>query len=179
MRRIHNDETTVIEHWLPVTVDGEKVLDYGNMMACCDGGRHDDTTKKVLCCDAAKANQTITISPYDKQQMQKIRYRRNGFIQVYPEDSTMINDINNVLKLNGDIDKNGEFISDTATGLIHGRSQTYREYEMFISRLIKKNKPVGPSVRKKLDELLNADEYVEYVGVWAYFLKRKLGSQRG
>lgn len=135
MRRIHNDETTVIEHWIPLTTDGTAALEYDNMLACCDGGRSSDDNPKILCCDAAKANQVITLNPCNKGQMEKIRYRSDGTIYVLPSDEGLTKDINEVLRLNGEVNHNGKMVNDTATKLVYTRRMVYRDYETFIKRL--------------------------------------------
>ena len=109
-------EATSIEHWIPISVDATKALDYRNMMLCCDGGRRATEMPHVLSCDAAKGDRTITISPYRQEQMAKIRYRKDGDIFIDPEDKALSHDINYVLNLNGDLDENGRRISDTSSG---------------------------------------------------------------
>ena len=176
MRRIRDDEATVIEHWIPVSTDGTAALEPANMLACCNGGRTSVEKSKILCCDASKENQSITLNPCNNEQMDRIRYRSDGTIYVYPDDEELTRDINEVLHLNGKVDRNGIMVQDTATRLVHDRRVTYREFEVFIKRLWKLGKPIGPSVRRKLEEISNSTEYVEYAGVWIHFLKRKLRS---
>ena len=88
MRRIQNDgQKTSIEHWYPLSKDKERALDYGNMLAVCDGGKNwTGKGKKLLCCDAYKADEDeLSISPLNKQQMDKIAYEKDGFIKTYPK----------------------------------------------------------------------------------------------
>lgn len=174
MRRIHADNSSVIEHWMPVDFNGACALEYRNMMLCCDGGRTENKKPKVLCCDASKGNTVIQINPYNRQQMEKIRYDKNGRIYIYPEDSNLQADIDDVLHLNGKVSAIGKTQEDTATGLVYGRRMAFRGYETYIKGLAKKNKSIYKSVKKKIEEIQNADEYVEFAGVWLYFLKRKL-----
>ena len=165
MRRIEEHENLsnmVIEHWMPIDADCRQALDYSNMMICCDGGRLNDDAQRVLHCDASKGNQILSISPYSKEQMEKIRYDRNGRIHTNPEDKELDKDINQILHLN------------EATDLVYGRRQTYSNFETFIKGLDKKGKTIGAAVRKKIEEITNATEYDEYAGVWLYLLKRKL-----
>ena len=165
MRRIKAHENitrTVIEHWMPVDVDGSQALNYSNMMVCCDGGRSNKAGDRVLHCDASKGNRVLTVSPYNKGQMNRIRYNRNGRVYTNPEDKVLEQDLNDILHLN------------EASDLVYGRIQTYRNFETFIKGLSKKGKSIGTAVQKRTEEILNAEEYVEYAGVWLYFLKRKL-----
>ena len=173
MRRIYDNDSTVIEHRIPVNRDPRATLNYNNMMACCDGGRKSDSTPRVLCCDASKGNKEISISPYNRDQMETIRYDKNGRIYIYPRDEELEYDLNQVLYLNGEA-AGSVILQDTSTGLIYGRKQTYRSFEVFIKGLNKKGKPVGAAIRRKIDEISNSEEYIEFAGVWLYFLKRKL-----
>ena len=92
------------------------------------------------------------------------------------DDSSLMNDINNVLGLNGQVDRIGNCIHDTSTRLVYGRRQVYKEFEVFIKGLVKKKKPLGPSIRKRIYEISCSDEYIEYAGVWLYYLNRKLNT---
>ena len=176
MRKLKNDESASIEHWIPISSDATKALDYSNMMLCCDGGRSSAVMPRVLCCDAAKADRVISISPYKEEQMERIKYRSSGEIVIVPQDKELEHDINQVLKLNGDMDEKGNMVSDTSSGLVYGRKQVYRNYERFISGLGKKGKPIGSTIRKRIEEMCQKDEYDEFAGVWLYFLRRKLRS---
>ena len=166
MRRIEDHENktnTIIDHWIPVDEDSSQALNYSNMIGSCEGGRRDDVASRVLHCDASKENRVITISPYNKEQMDKIRYDKNGRVYTRPEDKILEHDLNQKLHLND------------ATNLVYGRAQTYRNFVIFIRGLDKKGKPINTAIRKKLEEISSAEEYIEYAGVWLYFLKRKLG----
>ena len=176
MRRITEQKHTSIEHWMPISDDATKALDYDNMLLCCDGGRNDvaDGSDQTLCCDAAKDNRTIKISPFQKGQMEKIRYDRQGRIYVYPLDQDLQNDIDHILKLNGDVDSNGFFISDTRNRLRYYRKRAYQDCEVYYKRLNKRGKLRAAVLRKRLKEITQSKEYMEFVGVWIYLLKRKL-----
>ncbi len=165
MRRINDSKKmnrTVIEHWMPIDADFSQALNYSNMMVCCDGGRMNDDAHRIMHCDASKGNRVIAISPYNKEQMDKIRYDRNGRVYTSPEDKVLEKDINQVLHLN------------EAADLVYGRMQTYKNFETYIKGLDRKGKSISTAVRKKVEEISNAKEYDEYAGVWLYLLKRKL-----
>ena len=181
MRRIEGDSALPIEHWTPISADARKALEYSNMMLCCDGGQKtaEPETEKVLSCDAAKGDKTITISPYNKEHMRKIKYNREGYISVYPEDAKLQDDIDYILKLNGEIDSSGKMISDTSSALVYSRRQVYQNYVTFITLLGKKGRVTAGAIRKKIDEISNAEEYIEFAGVWLYFLHRKLRQLEG
>ena len=71
MRKIQNNSHTSIEHWFPLSKNKDQALDYRNMLAVCDGGENwKGSGKKILCCDACKADEVkLNISPLNKQQM--------------------------------------------------------------------------------------------------------------
>ena len=171
MRRIENDATTTIEHWEPIERNVDGVLDYGNMLGVCDGGSKVkeadiEDGRRILCCDAAKGNQEITISPYNKDHMDKIRYHEDGTIYTHPRDEILERDINDVLHLNGE---NG---LDTSTRLLHGRRETYRSYFNEMKR--HGNKISRAYIEKRIKAIKSKDEYPAFAGVILYLLKRKL-----
>ena len=176
MRRIDIKQPLTIEHWLPISADAAQALEYSNMLLCCDGGRNNPfpDSPHILCCDAAKGDQLIKISPYNREQMEKIRYRRDGRVVVYPEDRNLQYDIDHVLQLNGHIGNDGVFVSDTSTELVYSRKQAYRNCEMYINGLRKKGKNTSAIIQRKIRDLTEAEEYKEFVGVWLYLLKRKV-----
>ena len=185
MRRIHNDNKMTIEHWQPikkgesdVSWEKDNVLAYRNFLGCCDGGRSTDDSNKILCCDASKSNKCITISPLKKEHTQKLVYRANGRIETKPHDEELDHDINYVLNLNGKLDDNGNFLHDTLTALVRGRRETYEYYSYFVERLEKKfgnnETKIRNGIAKRIDVMESADEYEPFIGVWLYFLRRRL-----
>lgn len=137
MRKIKNEGLkTSIEHWYPLSKDKERALDYGNMLAVCDGGRGwPGSGKRILCCDAYKSDEAeLTISPWSPVHMRKIIYDQEGFIKTYPADSKLDHDLTDILRLNG-LWKNGQFIADTATELVKGRKDAYLRYKRFVKKL--------------------------------------------
>ena len=175
MRKIYNDRFRMsIEHWYPLSRDKDRALDYGNMLAVCDGGKNwTGKGRKLLCCDAWKADETeLTVSPLDKQQMDKIAYDREGFIKTEPRDKRIDDDIRDKLRLNG-IWKNDYFVADTSTGLVKGRKDTYLRYKRFIKKLDSKGQCTSARIKKKIDEIENAEQRQEYAGVLLYFLNKK------
>ena len=181
MKRIRNNNHMVIEHLVPVQQSGADALSYFNMLGCCEGGRLVTVVspnEKILCCDAAKGNQLLHLSPLDKIQMQMIRYDRNGRIFTSSKDKEMEHDINEVLHLNGIVDKATGNMIDTSTCLVKGRKDVYDSFCRFIEGLSKKNKLTKAVLEKKVKELECAEEYMEYVGVWLFFLKRKIRAIR-
>ena len=178
MRKIQNNgRSTSIEHWYPLSKDKELALDYGNMLAVCDGGeKWKGSGKKVLCCDACKADEKdLNISPLNKQQMDKIAYGKDGFIKTDPYDEKMEKDIRDILRLNG-LWKKEKFIADTSTELIKGRKDTYLQYERIVKKLGKAGKCTSSAIKKIIDEIQNVEQRPEYAGVLLYFFNKKYQS---
>lgn len=178
MRRITNDgRRTTIEHWYPLSKDKERALDYKNMLAVCDGGRnYRGTGRKVLCCDACKADdRELKISPFNRQLMDMIAYDKNGYIKMEPRNVNLDKELTYKLGLNG-LWKNDKFVADTATGLVKGRRDAYQQYRRFIERLPKKEKWTSARLKKKMDEITKAEQRMEFAGVYLYFLNKKYQS---
>ena len=174
MRKIKNDNKTSIEHWYPLSKDKNQALVYGNLLAVCDGGKNwEGAGKRVLCCDACKADETtLEVSPLNRQQMNIIAYDKDGFIRTEPIDIKLEQDLADVLRLNG-IWKNGQFVADTSTGLVKGRKDTYLRYKRFVKKLDESGKCTSVKIKKKMDEIENAEQRQEYAGVLLYFLNKK------
>ena len=85
MRRITGQKNdTKIENYKALSLDKESALDYQNYLGVCYGGEHDypEQNKQCLCCDASRGDEELTISPWNKRQMQAIGYYKNGEIYV-------------------------------------------------------------------------------------------------
>ena len=76
MRRIRMDSHSRIEHFIPLSADKEKAIDYGNMLGVCDGGEKitGQQGHHILCCDAHKRETVISTSPLNKLQMDEIGF---------------------------------------------------------------------------------------------------------
>ena len=174
MRKIKNNgKSTHIEHWYPLSKDKDRALDYGNMLAVCDGGENYKEGKKILCCDKYKADdEELTISPLNSQHMKKIVYDKNGYIKTKPYDEELERDINDRLRLNG-LWKNNKFIADTSTGLVKGRKDAYEQYVRFIKKLDGNKKCTSKQIKKTIDKIQISKEKPEYAGVLLYFLNKK------
>lgn len=178
MRRIGNDGLhTTIEHLKPLSKDKEKALEYSNMLGVCDGGRRrivPDGNRRILCCDAYKGNETeMTLNPMNRQQMELIKYRKNGEIYTDPENSKLEEDINSILRLNGVLNENGDLIADTSTQLLKGRRDAYDQCRAFFARLDHTGKCNSNMIKKRIDEIENREKLPEYAGVTLFFLKKK------
>ena len=59
MKRIRMDAHSRVEHFVSLSSDKEKAIDYSNMLGVCDGGEKiDETQGHILCCDAHKGEKS-------------------------------------------------------------------------------------------------------------------------
>ena len=173
MRRIRMDSHSRIEHFIPLSADKERAIDYSNMLGVCDGG--EKTTGQqghILCCDAHKKETEISISPLNKLQMDRIAYKPDGTIFTEPKDAAMEEDINETLLLNG-VRKPDGSIMDTSTEILKGRRDAYDRARRMMENLNKSGKCTSATVKKIVDKLLNQAEREEYVGVKLYYFGKK------
>ena len=173
MRRIRDNADMTIEHWRPIDCNSGGAMDYENMLGVCDGGRkagrtESEGSRRVLCCDASKGNREITISPFNPEHIQKIRYGEDGRIYTHPKDEELEKDINEVLRLNGD---DG---IDTQTRIVKGRREAYKSYARYIRKLIQEKRLSRSVLEKRIRHIESQEMYDEFCGVTLYFLKKKL-----
>ncbi len=176
MKRIQDDPLeTTIEHWFPLDKDKDKALDYKNMLAVCRGGATLDLEKghkRELCCDASKGNSEIKINPLNEIHMNKVKYTREGIVQT--GDESLDFDINNVLRLNGIRDENGNLICDTSTALLKGRKNAVQKSVAIIEVLDRKRKLTSAMLKRKVEEIKEKPMRDEFAGVTIFFLERKI-----
>lgn len=176
MRRIRMDGHSRVEHLVPLSKDKEKAIDYRNMLGVCDGGEQiAGDYGHILCCDAHKKETEISTSPFDKVQMDKIAYDKNGKIYTEPRDEVMERDINEVLLLNG-IQKKDGTVRDTSTELLKGRKDAYDRARKMMDLLNRKGKCTSGTLQKIMDDLYDSNEREEYVGVMLYYFRKHYNS---
>lgn len=176
MKRIRMDNHSRVEHFVPLSKDKDKAIDYSNMLGVCDGGKKITGDRgHILCCDACKKETEISTSPLDKFQMDKIAYNKDGKIYTEPYDEDMERDINEVLLLNG-IQKKDGTVRDTSTELLKGRKDAYDRARKMMDSLNRKGKCTSVMLKKIIDNLYNCDEREEYVGVKLYYFKKHYSS---
>lgn len=74
MKRIRMDNHSRVEHFIPLSRNKDKAIDYSNMLGVCDGGEKAlGNQGHVLCCDAHKK----------KQKSQRIRLIRCRWIKLH------------------------------------------------------------------------------------------------
>ena len=148
MKRIRVDTHSRIEHFIPLSADKEKAIDYNNMLGVCDGGEKITGQQgHILCCDAYKGEIRISTSPLNKQQMDKIAYRPDGTIFTEPKDMAMEKDINEKLRLNG-VRKPDGSVRDTSTEILKGRRDAYERARRMMENLNKSGKCTSATVQR-------------------------------
>lgn len=173
MRRIRLDSHSRVEHFIPLSADKEKAIDYSNMLGVCDGGEKVTGQQgHVLCCDAHKKEAEISTSPLNKLQMDKIAYKPDGTMFTEPKDEAMEKDINETLQLNGARKPDGS-VRDTATEILKGRRDAYDRARRMMENLNRSGKCTSAAVKRIVDDLLNQEEREEYIGVKLHYFGKK------
>lgn len=97
MQRI-SAEKMKIEHWRSQDEYPQFQLDYNNLLGACQGNQ--GSPSHLQHCDTKKGNTEISINPLDHQRHCEdlIKYRSNG--QIYSDDLTIDNQLNEILNLN-------------------------------------------------------------------------------
>lgn len=176
MRRIRMDSHSRVEHWIPLSIDKEKAIDYNNMLGVCDGGEKVMGQQgHILCCDAHKRETEISTSPLNKSQMDKIAYKLDGTIYTNPQDKEMEKDINETLLLN-EIRKADGSVRDTSTEILKGRRDAYDRESLMMKKLNRSGKCTSAAVKRIMDNLKDCEECEEYVGVKLYYFRKKYES---
>ena len=163
MRRIDLGSSHV-EHIVPQAEgrgsDDPLSVDYGNMLAVCDGFKGDDNG---LTCDRARGNKHMTVNPLKPQTLVDIRYFRYGRIR--SERSEIMDDLTKTLNLNQEtLRKNRKAVID--------------ELGRYFNRLDEKGKSVRAHCKKQLDALKSeTTKKSEYQGVRIYFLEKRLRAE--
>ncbi len=161
MQRI-SDSKMKIEHWKSQDDYPELQLDYNNLLAACQGGQ--GLPSHLQHCDTRKGNTKITINPTDgnKNCENLVRYRGNG--QIYSDETTINDELNQVLNLN------------TQT-LANNRKEVL---DIVIQQLTKE-RPQGNWTEAMLTQKINEwndkqqdGKYKPYCQIIIYFLKKKL-----
>lgn len=167
------DSHSRVEHFIPLSVNKDKAIDYNNMLGVCDGGEKVTGQQgHILCCDAHKKEMEIRTSPLNRVQMDKIAYRPDGIIYTEPKDEVMEKDINETLLLNGVRKPDGSF-RDTSTEILKGRRDAYDRARRMMNNLNRSGKCTSAAVKKIIDSLLNQEEQEEFVGVKLYYFRKK------
>jgi uncharacterized protein (TIGR02646 family) len=151
-----------IEHWKSQDEYPNLQLDYNNLLAACEGGQ--GSPRHLQHCDTKKGNTEITINPLDNYNNceNMIKYRGNG--QIYSDDETMDNELNNVLNLNMQtLVNNRKEVLDIAFQKLKSE---YPKGDWTVAIL---NKKIQEWKHKQRDS-----KYKPYCQIVIYYLKKKL-----
>ena len=174
MSPIRNDGLhTSIEHWVPLSKSKLDALKYQNFFATCKGGsdvQNISHKNRLLCCDAKKGDDcSITLDPRNKEMMKGFTYSSEGIVgykDTPPFDVTSIlNDINAVLQLNGRLNQEGFCIQDTATQLVKQRRDVYRDTEKICLDCLAKGTLSVDWLTLQIEECLKQEHREKFAGV--------------
>lgn len=105
MKRIDSPSVVRIEHCRPRHPQGEEehnkkaTLDFKWMLGVCYGNSLERGVKpEDKTCDAHRGNTELTINPFDKRSVKKIKYRADG--SIYSDDVEINKDVTETLNLN-------------------------------------------------------------------------------
>lgn len=105
MRRIDNPSTVRIEHCRSRHPKNEEkhdkkaTLDFKWMLGVCYGNSLQRGLKlEDMTCDAHRGNTELTINPFDKMSVRKIKYKSDG--SIYSDDAEINKDVTETLNLN-------------------------------------------------------------------------------
>lgn len=182
MKRIRNEELHMtIEHWMPLSKNKDKALDYNNFLGVCKGGSDVLVEgKRILCCDASKGDEDqMVINPLNTLMMEQIAYRKDGTIYfmdslAYDVETTkqIEKDINVILRLNGKRDSKGNLIADTSTCLLKGRRDACRQAIAKIELLAKKRVLSSRRLKNEIKKMQELPQLPEFAGTTLFFLNR-------
>lgn len=161
MRRVDNNDKLKVEHWRSQSGYPQLQLEYGNLLAACDGNTGKRRSEQT--CDTRKGNEELSYNPADSTHdvESKVAYRSNGEIFV-PIDQLFDAQLNSVLNLNHPT-------------LVNNRKAAIEA--------AKRSLGLKPGSRKKRDvvklllDLQTPDKngrLEEYVGAAVFYLRAKL-----
>ncbi len=189
MRRIEPNALSMkIEHYKPLSKDKNASLDYQNYLGVCYGGEKEtDDRKKILCCDASRGEDDLTINPWDLRQMEAIGYRKSGEIYVRENmgltAKTVVDiqkNIDNVLCLNEQMDSQRRIIKDTSTKIVAARRSMYDSVSTEFERWEKRKCLTSSFLQSKIDSLENQLKFDNiaqpFIGVKLYRYRKKRDS---
>lgn len=181
MSRIENTaESTVLEHWYPLSKSKEMALQYENLFASCYGGQK-ETVKgvhRICCCDAKKHDASITVDPCNERMMENIIYYSDGridFSESYATPkirNTLRRNLRYNLGLNGSVKNDGTMIADTTTELVKKRKDAYEAAEDMLMVLEGDNELSPERVEEIIADMQAQDIWDEYIGVTMFVLRQ-------
>lgn len=181
MTRIQSTgETTIIEHWYPLSKSKTSSMDYQNFLAVCNGGEGPAEENRILCCDKKKGDKVAVLSPLNEEMMSHIAYSPSGLIRFEKKNvpKKHINarnaELNSIYGLNGSIDNHGNLLRDTATGLVKNRKDAYEEIDDILQGLLEDDELTAEWIHETIENYTSEPQWEPYVGVKLYVLKTYL-----
>lgn len=105
MKKIDDPRVVRVEHCRPrhpqneTEHDKKATLDFKWMLGVCHGNSLNKGVKpEDMTCDAHKGNAELTVNPFDKVSVRKIKYKADG--SIYSDDAEINKDVNVTLNLN-------------------------------------------------------------------------------
>ena len=173
----NNGRSTTIEHLVPLSKSKAGAMSYANWLAVCNGGRNtplSGSEKRVICCDAKKSNTSVTLTPLDRDRMDRIAYYDDGSIyyrdQNDPQYPQLRRDLNEVYGLNGTVDARGRSRKDTTTGIVKRRKDTYITLFEELMEMEAEGALTAELVRRFRRSLCEDEAWEPFVGVKLYVL---------
>lgn len=161
MQRISSDKMK-IEHWQSQDIYPSLQLSYNNLLGACEGGQ--GSPPRLQHCDTKKGNIEISINPTDNRINCEdvIKYRGNG--EIYSDDNTINQELNNVLNLN-------------LQSLVNNRKEVLELVLQQLKNEYGKGDWTAPILKKKIQEWSSRQKdgkYQPYCQIVIYHLKKKL-----
>lgn len=99
MRRVDNNDKLKVEHWRSQSGYPQLQLEYGNLLAACDGNTGKRRSEQT--CDTRKGNEELSYNPANNSHdvESRIAYRADGKVFA-PTDQSFDDQLNDVLNLN-------------------------------------------------------------------------------
>ena len=163
MRRVSDAAHARLEHVYPQSRSlreghPEQTIDYGNMLAACDGGSGRPASEQT--CDVHKGDKLISINPFSQDDIDTIRYRRDGTI--CSTNPAFDRDLCETLNLNCE-----------ASYLPQNRERVLAELQNTIERANPKTREAKRAFAKRmLSSIRSVPKKEPYVGAAIYQLER-------
>ena len=179
MSRISNEYNCMsIEHWSPLSNQKGNVLSFENYLGVCTGGKNLDIPKgehRIICCDASKGENEITIDPRNQEMMDLIYYDNEGILLIKESQefdrAELQKDIDQTLKLNGILREDHTLKADTATAIVKARKDAYNAAEAYCKMLLDQRKLTKATLQAKIKSILDEPNQVVMPGVCIFVIQ--------
>lgn len=168
MRRLSSVKETKIEHLVPQSKLGDErqALNYKIMVGVCYGNIGKDRKKEQLTCDAHRGNEALTILPFDKTCIDKIKYDMAG--RIFSDEKEVNKDLNETLNLN----YNGEnaylmLNRKTALEVLKNQLRNYQKKGTWSKALLEK-------FLQRYEQPDKEGKLIPYSGIAIWYLRKRL-----